>query len=153
SGARLIEVGATNKVRLADYQAAITEETALLLRVHPSNFQLVGFTEEVPLPALARLGRERGVPVMDDLGSGARIDLTRHGLEAAVPSRAAATRHRPGERVGFPGAGHLASRRGLASRRAAADHARGGSAGIDRGGGAGAAPPDGRAAGLRPAPA
>ena len=81
-GARLVEVGTTNKVRLADYQAAITDETALLLRVHPSNFQIVGFTEEVPLPELVRLGREHGLPVMDDLGSGALIDLTRHGLEA-----------------------------------------------------------------------
>jgi L-seryl-tRNA(Ser) seleniumtransferase len=82
SGARLVEVGTTNKVRLADYQAAITDETVLLLRVHPSNFQIVGFTEEVPLPALVELGRERGIPVMDDLGSGALIDLARCGLEA-----------------------------------------------------------------------
>jgi L-seryl-tRNA(Ser) seleniumtransferase len=82
SGARLVEVGTTNKVRLSDYEAAITSETALLLRVHPSNFQIVGFTEEVPLPELSRLGRERGVPVMDDLGSGALIDLTQYGLEA-----------------------------------------------------------------------
>jgi L-seryl-tRNA(Ser) seleniumtransferase len=81
-GAQLVEVGTTNRVRLSDYQAAITEETALLLRVHPSNFQIVGFTEEVPLPDLVRLGRERGIPVMDDLGSGALIDLTRCGLEA-----------------------------------------------------------------------
>ena len=81
-GARLVEVGTTNKVRLSDYQAAITSETALLMRVHPSNFQIVGFTEEVPLAALVGLGRERGIPVMDDLGSGALIDLTRHGLEA-----------------------------------------------------------------------
>jgi L-seryl-tRNA(Ser) seleniumtransferase len=82
SGARLVEVGTTNKVRLADYQAAIADETALLLRVHPSNFQIVGFTEEVPLAELVGLGRERGVPVMDDLGSGALLDLTRYGLEA-----------------------------------------------------------------------
>jgi L-seryl-tRNA(Ser) seleniumtransferase len=82
SGARLVEVGTTNKVRLSDYAAAITEETALLLRVHPSNFQIVGFTEEVPLSALVQLGRERGIPVMDDLGSGALIDMTRYGLEA-----------------------------------------------------------------------
>jgi L-seryl-tRNA(Ser) seleniumtransferase len=82
SGARLVEVGATNKVRLSDYVAAMTDETALLLRVHPSNFQIVGFTEEVSLPALVQLGRERGIPVMDDLGSGALIDMTRYGLEA-----------------------------------------------------------------------
>jgi L-seryl-tRNA(Ser) seleniumtransferase len=82
SGARLVEVGATNKARLADYAAAITPETALLLRVHPSNFQIVGFTEEVPLPALVQLGRDHGIPVMDDLGSGALIDMARFGLEA-----------------------------------------------------------------------
>jgi L-seryl-tRNA(Ser) seleniumtransferase len=92
SGARLVEVGSTNKVRLSDYAAAITDETALLLRVHSSNFQIVGFTEEVPLPALAQLGRERGIPVMDDLGSGALVDMTRYGLEAepTVPESVAA---------------------------------------------------------------
>jgi L-seryl-tRNA(Ser) seleniumtransferase len=82
AGARLVEVGATNKVHLRDYAAAITAETALLLRVHPSNFRIVGFTEEPSLPELVALGRERGIPVMDDLGSGALVDLTRYGLVA-----------------------------------------------------------------------
>lgn len=82
SGARLVEVGATNKVRASDYERALTPETALLLRVHPSNFRIVGFTEEVPLPEMAALGRRLGLPVMDDLGSGALIDLTRYGLVA-----------------------------------------------------------------------
>jgi L-seryl-tRNA(Ser) seleniumtransferase len=82
SGARLVEVGATNKVRHADYERAMTPETALLLRVHPSNFRIVGFTEEVSLPEMVALGRQRCVPVMDDLGSGALIDLTRYGLVA-----------------------------------------------------------------------
>jgi L-seryl-tRNA(Ser) seleniumtransferase len=82
SGARLVEVGTTNKVRLSDYAEAITSETALLLRVHPSNFRIVGFTEEPSLAELAGLGRERGIPVMDDLGSGALVDLTRYGLVA-----------------------------------------------------------------------
>jgi L-seryl-tRNA(Ser) seleniumtransferase len=82
SGARLVEVGATNKVRAGDYERAMTPETALLLRVHPSNFRIVGFTEEVPLPEMVALGRRHGVPVMDDLGSGALIDLTRYGLVA-----------------------------------------------------------------------
>jgi len=82
SGARLAEVGATNRVRLSDYREAIRDETALLLRVHPSNFRIVGFVEEVPLPALVNLAHEHGLPLMDDLGSGALIDLTRHGLVA-----------------------------------------------------------------------
>jgi L-seryl-tRNA(Ser) seleniumtransferase len=82
SGARLAEVGATNRVRLSDYRDAIRDETALLLRVHPSNFRIVGFVEEVPLPALVNLAHEHGLPLMDDLGSGALIDLTRYGLVA-----------------------------------------------------------------------
>jgi L-seryl-tRNA(Ser) seleniumtransferase len=82
SGARLVEVGATNKVRASDYETAITPEAALLLRVHPSNFRIVGFTEEVPLPEMVVMGRRLGLPVMDDLGSGALIDLTRYGLVA-----------------------------------------------------------------------
>jgi len=81
-GARLVEVGATNKVHLWDYEDALTAETALLLRVHPSNFRMVGFTEEPSLEELVALGRRRGVPVMDDLGSGALVDLTRYGLVA-----------------------------------------------------------------------
>jgi L-seryl-tRNA(Ser) seleniumtransferase len=82
AGAKLVEVGTTNKVRLSDYADAITPDTALLLRVHPSNFRIVGFTEEPSLDDLTALGRERGVPVMDDLGSGALVDLTRYGLVA-----------------------------------------------------------------------
>lgn len=82
AGARLVEVGTTNKVRIEDYADAITPETALLLRVHPSNFRIVGFTEEPALEQMVALGRERGIPVMDDLGSGALIDLTRYGLTA-----------------------------------------------------------------------
>ncbi|PZN08672.1 MAG: L-seryl-tRNA(Sec) selenium transferase [Bacillota bacterium] len=70
SGARLVEVGTTNKTRLSDYAAAITEQTALLLRVHASNYRIIGFTASVPLQDLARLGRQHGIPVVDDIGSG-----------------------------------------------------------------------------------
>mgnify|MGYP006268925475 CR=1 FL=1 len=70
AGARLVEVGATNRTRLADYRDAITPDTALILRAHPSNFRVVGFTEEVGTADLARLGREHGIPVVDDIGSG-----------------------------------------------------------------------------------
>ncbi|HET6385355.1 MAG TPA: L-seryl-tRNA(Sec) selenium transferase [Armatimonadota bacterium] len=79
SGARLVEVGATNKTHLSDYARAIHAETALLLHVHPSNFRVVGFTAETPLKEMADLAREHGVPSMADLGSGALIDLTAYG--------------------------------------------------------------------------
>jgi L-seryl-tRNA(Ser) seleniumtransferase len=71
SGARLVEVGTTNKTRLEDYARAIGPDTAALLRVHPSNYRVVGFTEEVAIADLARLGRDRGLRVIDDIGSGA----------------------------------------------------------------------------------
>jgi L-seryl-tRNA(Ser) seleniumtransferase len=71
SGARLVEVGTTNRTRAADYESAIGPETALLLRVHQSNFRLVGFTERTPTSALADVARRAGVPLVDDLGSGA----------------------------------------------------------------------------------
>jgi L-seryl-tRNA(Ser) seleniumtransferase len=80
SGAKMIEVGTTNKTHLRDYEEAIGPETALLLKVHRSNFQIVGFTEEVSLHELARLGKKHGIPVMEDLGSGCLIDFSNYGL-------------------------------------------------------------------------
>ncbi len=87
SGARLVEVGTTNRTRLADYERAIGPETAALMRVHTSNFRAVGFTEEVALPALCELGRHHGVAVIDDLGSGvlARRDDALGALLADEP--------------------------------------------------------------------
>ncbi|WP_328597397.1 L-seryl-tRNA(Sec) selenium transferase [Heliobacterium mobile] len=70
SGAQLIEVGTTNKTRISDYEKAITPETAILLKVHPSNYRIIGFTESVNREDLVRLGRERGIPIVEDLGSG-----------------------------------------------------------------------------------
>jgi L-seryl-tRNA(Ser) seleniumtransferase len=81
SGARLVEVGTTNRTHLRDYEQAINEKTALLLRVHTSNFRILGFTAEVPLRDLAALGAAKNLPVMDDLGSGCLIDLARFGLD------------------------------------------------------------------------
>ncbi len=69
-GARLVEVGATNKVRLTDYAAAITEQTRALLKVHQSNFRVIGFTAEVPIAELAALAHQHGLPLVADLGSG-----------------------------------------------------------------------------------
>ena len=80
SGARLVEVGATNRTHLADYRDAIGPDTAAVLRVHSSNFRQVGFTAEVSLADLVALGREHGLPVIDDLGSGTLLDTSVYGL-------------------------------------------------------------------------
>jgi L-seryl-tRNA(Ser) seleniumtransferase len=80
SGARLVEVGATNRAHPKDYQKAVTENTAAILRVHPSNYRVVGFTSEVPLDQLAELARARHLILMDDLGAGALVDLKLFGL-------------------------------------------------------------------------
>ncbi|MDN5332393.1 MAG: L-seryl-tRNA(Ser) seleniumtransferase [Tepidanaerobacteraceae bacterium] len=82
SGATLVEVGTTNKTRIADYERAINDNTALLLKVHTSNFRLVGFWSEVKIEELKSLGVKYGIPVMEDLGSGVLIDLTKFGLPA-----------------------------------------------------------------------
>ncbi len=80
SGGTLVEVGSTNRTRIADYETAITEDTRLFLKVHPSNFRMVGFTEETSREELVALGKQRGIPVVEDVGSGALVDLTRYGL-------------------------------------------------------------------------
>ncbi|MBA3420855.1 MAG: L-seryl-tRNA(Sec) selenium transferase [Thermoleophilaceae bacterium] len=74
SGARLVEVGTTNRTRLADYERALGSETAAILRVHPSNFRTVGFVEEASIEELCELGRRAGLPVIDDAGSGALVE-------------------------------------------------------------------------------
>jgi L-seryl-tRNA(Ser) seleniumtransferase len=80
SGARLVEVGATNKVYLNDYERALTPDTALLLRSHPSNYRISGFTHDVSGDELAALANRTGIPVVEDLGSGALVDLAEYGL-------------------------------------------------------------------------
>ena len=87
SGAILHEVGATNKTHVRDYAQAISEHTALLLRVHTSNYRIVGFTAEVSAQELVELGRQHQIPVMEDLGSGTLVDLRPFGLydEPTVP--------------------------------------------------------------------
>jgi len=80
SGARMVEVGTTNQTYLKDYGKAIGEDTALILRVHTSNYKIIGFTANPTLAELVQLGRENDLPVVDDLGSGMLIDLSRYGL-------------------------------------------------------------------------
>lgn len=80
SGAKLVEVGTTNKVRLSDYQSAIEDSTALIMCVHPSNFKIVGFTEEPGLNDIVETAHEKNVIVVDDLGSGALLDTSKYGL-------------------------------------------------------------------------
>jgi L-seryl-tRNA(Ser) seleniumtransferase len=80
SGAILKEVGSTNRTHPEDYERAISERTALLLKVHTSNYRIVGFSSEVELQQLVAIGKKHQIPVMEDLGSGALIDLSRYGL-------------------------------------------------------------------------
>lgn len=80
SGCRLVEVGTTNKTHLRDYERAIDEEVALLLKVHTSNYRILGFTAEVKAAELVQLGRRYNLPVMEDLGSGVLVDLSPYGL-------------------------------------------------------------------------
>ena len=81
SGARLVEVGATNRTHLQDYAGAISAETSMLLKVHASNFKIVGFTKEVPAEELVELAARYKLLVMEDLGSGCLIDLSQYGLK------------------------------------------------------------------------
>ena len=81
SGTSLVEVGTTNRTRLSDYERAVSAETRLLMRVHPSNYRIVGFTAAPALAELAALAHEKGLPLYEDAGSGALVDLRHYGLE------------------------------------------------------------------------
>ncbi len=122
SGATLVEVGTTNKTRLADYEAAVTERTALLLRVHTSNYRIVGFTETVSLPDLVALGEARGLPVVDDLGSGFFVDLAAGGVgdeptvQQSVAAGAAVVTFSGDKLLGGPQAGIIVGRAELVDR-------------------------------------
>jgi len=80
SGGKLIEVGTTNKTHIYDYENAINEDTAALLKVHTSNYKIVGFTESVPLDELVELAKKYDLPVIEDIGSGVLVDLSKYGL-------------------------------------------------------------------------
>ncbi len=121
-GARLVEVGTTNRTRLDDYRAAIDDQTALILRVHASNYRIVGFAAEVALDDLVALGRSAGVPVVDDLGSGSLIDTAAFGLTAEPMvqdslARGAALACFSGDKLlGGPQAGIIVGRADLVAR-------------------------------------
>lgn len=122
SGARLREVGTTNRTHAKDYAEAIGPETGAILKVHTSNYRIVGFTAEVGLEALVEIGRGRGVPVIEDLGSGALVDLSRFGLrkEPVVGERVAAgadlVTFSGDKLLGGPQAGLVVGRRELVER-------------------------------------
>lgn len=122
SGAALVEVGTTNRTHPRDYISAITEQTALLLKVHTSNFAVVGFTAEVDTEKMARIGRESGIPTMVDAGSGCLIDLSRFGIggEATVQHHLQAgadiVTFSGDKLLGGPQAGLIAGRRDLVEK-------------------------------------
>ena len=121
SGAILREVGTTNRTRIEDYRDAITDRTRLLLRVHPSNFRIQGFTARPELRELVALGKERGVPVYEDLGSGCVVDLRAFGVEEPLVSDsirvgASLVSFSGDKLLGGPQAGILAGDRQLIAR-------------------------------------
>ena len=122
SGAVLREVGTTNRTRIADYEAAITDQTKLLLRVHRSNFQIVGFVEQPSLEEMVLLGRKHGIPVMEDLGSGDLFDLRRvgvHGeptIHASVRAGVDVITYSGDKLLGGPQAGLISGNRELVTK-------------------------------------
>jgi L-seryl-tRNA(Ser) seleniumtransferase len=122
SGAILREVGTTNRTRVADYENAINERTRLLLRVHRSNFEITGFTEQVSAAELVTLSRKRSLPLMEDLGSGALVDLQNFGIsgEPGVLDRLRAgvdiVTYSGDKLLGGPQAGLISGRADLVAR-------------------------------------
>ena len=124
SGAALVEVGTTNRTYLADYETAITQDTAAMLKVHTSNFRVIGFTHEATVEELAALGADRGIPVLHDQGSGCLLDTTRFGLarepmvQDSIAAGADLVFFSGDKLLGGPQAGIVAGKRELVSRLA-----------------------------------
>ena len=122
SGAVLREVGTTNRTRIADYREAVNENTKLLLRVHPSNFRVVGFTERPGLDEVVALGRETGIPVFEDLGSGCLVSMAEQGIPDEPPAGASiaagvdVVSFSGDKMLGGPQAGVIAGRKDLVER-------------------------------------
>ena len=122
SGAILTEVGTTNRTHPVDYENAIDDDTALLLKVHRSNFSVVGFTAEVSLRELAQIGKRRNIPVMEDLGSGTFVDFSKFGLtkettvQESVADNADVVTFSGDKLLGGPQAGIIVGNRELIER-------------------------------------
>ncbi len=124
SGARLVEVGTTNRTYVSDYESAITENTGALLKVHTSNFRVVGFTSEATVADLADLGARHGIPVLHDLGSGCLLDTAQFGLahepmpQESIAAGCGLAFFSGDKLLGGPQAGIVAGRRDLVERLA-----------------------------------
>jgi L-seryl-tRNA(Ser) seleniumtransferase len=122
SGAILHEVGTTNITRLSDYEQAVGTNTGAFLRVHPSNYRISGFTETVAIEELAALGKKHGLPVVDDIGSGALLDFSRFGFTgepvagASIAAGADLVLFSGDKLLGGPQAGIIAGRKDLVQR-------------------------------------
>jgi len=121
SGALLREVGTTNRTRLADYENAINEKTRLLLRVHPSNFKVTGFTDKPSLEELVALSRRAAIPLVEDLGSGCLMDLSEHGIteptvRQSVEAGVGMVTFSGDKLLGGPQAGIIAGKKDLIAR-------------------------------------
>ena len=121
SGAVLREVGTTNRTHLADYENAINEKTRLLLRVHPSNFKVTGFTDKPSLKELVTLSRRSGLPLVEDLGSGCLVDLSAHGVSEptvrqSVEAGVSLVMFSGDKLLGGPQAGVIAGKKELVAR-------------------------------------
>jgi L-seryl-tRNA(Ser) seleniumtransferase len=121
SGAVLREVGTTNRTKLADYENAVNEKTRMLLRVHPSNFTVTGFTDKPSLDDLVALSQRTGLPLVEDLGSGCLVDLSEHGIEEPTVRQSVETgvgivTFSADKLLGGPQAGIIAGKKELVAR-------------------------------------
>jgi L-seryl-tRNA(Ser) seleniumtransferase len=121
SGAILREVGTTNRTHLADYENAINEKTRVLLRVHPSNFKVTGFTDKPSLEELVTLSQRSGLPLVEDLGSGCLVDLSEHGVteptvRQSVEAGVSLVMFSGDKLLGGPQAGIIAGKKELVAR-------------------------------------